>query len=222
MTAALTGTALLFWCLIMTNAAVAAALATARRESVWHRDLDFSLVRQAPLVGSVTVDVVVVGGGFTGLWTAILAKQLAPERSVAIVEAQHIGFGGSSRNGGFISESLTHGLAHGLALWPNELHTLLELGRQNFAEIQEFVRAEGGDAELVACGKTAVATRAHEVEALRQAHELHLQWGEDSTFLDAEAVQADIHSPTFLAGMRLRTGSGLVNPAKLEIGRAHV
>ena len=126
MTAALTGTALLFWCLIMTNAAVAAALATARRESVWHRDLDLSLVRQAPLVGSVAVDLVVVGGGFTGLWTAIIAKQLAPECSVAIMEAKHIGFGGSSRNGGFISESLTHGLAHGLALWPNELHTLLE------------------------------------------------------------------------------------------------
>lgn len=199
----------------MTEAAVAAALANARRESVWLRDVDFSLVRQAPLVGSATVDLVVVGGGFTGLWTALIAKQLEPDRSVAIVEAQHVGFGASTRNGGFISESLTHGLAHGLALWPDEIKTLLDLGRQNFAEIQEFVRAEGGDAELVACGKTAVATRAHEVDALRQAHELHVQWGEDSTYLDAAAVQADIHSPTYLAGMRLRTGSGLVNPAKL-------
>lgn len=186
-------------------------------ESVWRKDL--SLPQDLPsLVGEQAADLVVVGAGFTGLWTAILAKEIDPSCDVAIIEAHDIGFGASSRNGGFISESLTHGLAHGLSLWPKEMSQLLDFGRTNFSEIQEFVLTENIDAELVACGKTAVATRTHEVAALRQSVELHNAWGEKAEFLSREEIQADVHSPTFLAGMRLHTGSGLMNPAKLLSG----
>ncbi len=182
---------------------------------MWRRDLDANAIHHEPLRGDSTVDLAIVGGGFTGLWTAILAREQHPEISIALIEARDLGYGASARNGGFISESLTHGIAHGVAMWPEELPLLLELGRLNFKEIQDFLAAAGEDVELVACGKTAVATRAHEVESLRAAHELHLEWGEDSTLLSADEVRADINSPTYLAGMRLRTGSGLVNPAKL-------
>lgn len=194
---------------------IARALAHAQNESVWRRDLDSQLTHHLPVRGELQFDLVVVGAGFTGLWTAILAREQHPELRIALVDARDVGYGASTRNGGFISESLTHGLAHGLAMWPDELPLLLELGRLNFQEIQAFLAAEGADVELLAIGKTAVATRAHEVESLRRAHELHQQWGEDSTFLTADEVRSDINSPTYLAGMRLRTGSGLVNPAKL-------
>lgn len=191
------------------------ALSAARNESVWHRDLDARLTHHEPLSQSIACDLAIVGAGLTGLWTAILAREQHPDLSICLIDAHDVGYGASSRNGGFISESLTHGLSHGLAMWPDELPLLLELGRLNFREIQEFLAAEGADVELQPIGKTAVATRPHEVESLRQTHELHLAWGEDSTFLDADQVRADINSPTYLAGMRLRTGSGLVNPAKL-------
>ena len=192
------------------------AIADSITESVWQKDL--ALPTLPSLAGQQSADLVIVGAGFTGLWTAILAKEINPQCDVVIIEAKSVGFGASTRNGGFISESLTHGLSHGLSLWPKEMPNLLELGRTNFNEIQNFLNQEGIDAELVACGKTAVATRDHEVETLKKTVSLHKQWGEDATYLDRDQVQADIHSPTFLAGMRLTTGSGLMNPAKLING----
>src|SRR5580692_9336184 len=53
-----------------------------------------------PLVGSVSADVCIVGGGYLGLWTAIEILEQAPQTKVALVEAQACGFGASGRNGG--------------------------------------------------------------------------------------------------------------------------
>ena len=169
----------------------------------------------SPLIGQISADLVIIGGGLTGLWAAISAREADPSRSVALLEAKSIAFGASGRNGGFISESLTHGIAHGLAIWPAELETLLRMGRENLADIAKFVEAERIDAGLRLCGKTAVATKPHQVDQLRQSTKLHQRFGEDALFLDGEQVRADVDSPTYLAGMRLRSGSGLLDPAML-------
>ena len=168
-----------------------------------------------PLTGRATCDLLVVGGGFTGLWAAIEAKALHPALDVVLMESEQIAFGASGRNGGFISESLTHGIAHGLELWPDELDTLLRLGRENLQEIEAFVATEGIDAGLRMCGKTAVATRPHHMTQLRAAAALHRKYGEDAEILDIDEMRADVDSPTYLGGMRVRTGGGLVDPAAL-------
>ena len=72
-----------------------------------------------------------VGGGFTGLWTALLAKERDPSRDVVLLEARSIGWAASGRNGGFCSASLTHGIANGLERFPAELPLLEKLGEQN-------------------------------------------------------------------------------------------
>ena len=169
----------------------------------------------SPLIGQVSADLVIIGGGLTGLWAAISAREADPSRSVALLEAKSIAFGASGRNGGFISESLTHGIAHGLAIWPSEIETLLRMGRENLADIAKFIEAESIDAGLRLCGKTAVATKPHQVDQLRESTQLHQRFGEDAFFLDVEQVRADVNSPTYLAGMRVRSGSGLLDPAML-------
>ncbi len=169
----------------------------------------------SPLIGQISADLVIIGGGLTGLWAAISAREADPSRSVVLLEAKSIAFGASGRNGGFISESLTHGIAHGLAIWPAELETLLRMGRENLADIAKFVEAERIHAGLRLCGKTAVATKPHQVDQLRESTKLHQRFGEDALFLDGEQVRADVDSPTYLAGMRLRSGSGLLDPAML-------
>ena len=68
---------------------------------------------RSPLRGEAAADLVVIGGGFTGLWTALLAKESCPERSVVLVEGRPIGWGASGRNGGFCAASITHGAANG-------------------------------------------------------------------------------------------------------------
>ena len=54
-----------------------------------------------PLEGDLQVDVAILGGGFTGLWTAYLLLKEDPTRQVAVLEANAVGYGASGRNGGF-------------------------------------------------------------------------------------------------------------------------
>ena len=197
----------------------ARALADAEPAPYWRDTVDLAADRPL-LSGSDRADLVVVGGGFTGLWTAILAKQRDPDCDVLVLDAGEIGGAASSRNGGFVSDSLTHGLAHGIATWPDELEELLRLGRNNLAELAAFVRDEGIDADLRMCGKTAVATRPHEVAYLEEAARQHERHGETVRLLDREEMRADVNSPTYLAGMRVESGGGLVNPARLVSGLA--
>ncbi|MEY2960075.1 MAG: hypothetical protein RLZZ01_2643, partial [Actinomycetota bacterium] len=63
-------------------------------------------VSREPLGGSTDVDVVIVGGGLTGLWTAWYLAEADPTRRIAVVEAESIGFGASGRNGGWCSAML--------------------------------------------------------------------------------------------------------------------
>lgn len=171
-----------------------------------------------PLAGAQSCDLLVIGGGLTGMWAALEAHRQDPGRDILLVEAKSIAYGASGRNGGFLSASLTHGLAHGQQLWPEDHSTLIRLGRDNIAEIVEFLQEEGIDASLRLCGKTAVATEPHHVAALEASARLHERFGEDVTLLDASQMRADVNSPTYLGGLRIRTGSGLVDPALLSWG----
>lgn len=194
-----------------------AALADAQQEVFW-TDQPGAPEPEVPLTAATDADLVIIGGGFTGLWTAILAKEEHPGWDVLLLEGASIAYGGSGRNGGFISASLTHGIAHGEALWPHQMVDLLRIGRENLQAISDFVELEGIDADLSLVGKTAVALTPHGVRQLPVMRDQHLRWGEDVELLDHDAVQADVHSPTFLGGLRVRSGSGLMDPARLSWG----
>src|SRR3954451_23992294 len=85
----------------------------------------------APLLGRTDADLCIVGGGFTGLWAALYAKEHAPERDVVLLEAETAGFGASGRNGGFVIASLTHGIDNGLARFASEMPALERLALEN-------------------------------------------------------------------------------------------
>ncbi|MFM1917748.1 MAG: hypothetical protein RJB01_1263, partial [Actinomycetota bacterium] len=167
-----------------------------------------------PLLAPHSTDLLIIGGGFTGLWTAIEAKQRDPQRDVTLVEGASIAHGGSGRNGGFISASLTHGLAHGEAIWPQEMPTLVRLGRENLAAIADVVAANSIECNLDLVGKTAIALTEHARASLPSMLELHQKWGEDVELLAEDEMRADVHSPTYLGGLRVRSGGGLMDPAR--------
>ena len=156
-----------------------------------------------------------MGGGFTGLWAALLA---APEEDVVVLEGERCGWGASGRNGGFLDSSLTHGLENGLSRWPDEMPTLNRLGDENFVAIRETLTARGIDVGWAEPGFIDVATREHEVEALREYGESARRMGEEVRFLDREALRARIDSPTYLAGLEWPHGGALVDPAELAWG----
>ncbi|MCA1186264.1 FAD-binding oxidoreductase [Saccharopolyspora sp. 6T] len=192
------------------------ALADAEPVAFWPQRSP--IAPRPPLPGPSRADLAVVGAGLTGLWTAVLAKQRDPGLDVLVLDAGRAGSGGSARSGGFLSESLTHGLAHGTWLWPAEIGGLVELGRRNLREIGEFLDAEGIDADLSWCGKTAVATEPHQVGELRDEADLYREHGFTALFQGAGGVRADLRSDSFRAGLRLPEAGGLVDPAKLVGG----
>lgn len=169
-----------------------------------------------PALGrDTTADLLVVGGGYTGLWTAVLAKEAEPDRDVVLVEAERIGWAASGRNGGFCEASLTHGAANGRQRFAAEMETLTRLGADNLRGLRDGVARYGIDCDLEPTGELTVATEEHQVDWLREAA------AEDGgVFLDADAVRRQVDSPTYRAGLWDRDGAVLVQPAKLAWGLA--
>jgi glycine/D-amino acid oxidase-like deaminating enzyme len=178
---------------------------------------------RAPVVGDVTADVVIVGAGFTGLWTALALTDTDPSLRVIVLEQERVGFGASGRNGGFCSASLTHGLANGIRHFPDELAILEREGLANLAALVAFTRRHGVDCDLEETGTLTVADQPHQVEELRAWVDEAERWGEHLRFLDRDAVQAEVHSPIWQAGL---LGSPdrdvLLDPAKLVRGLARI
>jgi glycine/D-amino acid oxidase-like deaminating enzyme len=179
--------------------------------------------RPAPhetLHGHHEADLAIVGGGFTGLWTALQAKQDDPGRDVVLLEGVRIGHGATGRNGGFVCASLTHGFANGLDRFPDELDELDRLGRENLDAIGRTIDELGIDCDWRRSGDLAVAVEPWQEQDLIEAAALMREHGREVTLLDAEQVQARVNSPTFRAGLFDPVETAIVDPARLAWGLA--
>jgi glycine/D-amino acid oxidase-like deaminating enzyme len=192
---------------------VDAALRDARDECFWLEDV--APRRFARLTGDVRADLAVVGGGYAGLWTAVRAKQRDPGRSVVLTESRRLGWAASGRNGGFCDASITHGEENGRSRWASEYDVLERLGQENLDGIVKTVQEHGLDVCLEETGELSVAVEPHQVEWLRSSSA--------GTFLDREAVRAEVASPTYLAGLWSHD-TVLIHPAKMvqELARLAV
>jgi glycine/D-amino acid oxidase-like deaminating enzyme len=196
---------------------VGRALAAAEPRPFWLADP--AAPEPAPaLTGRVSCDLAVVGGGYTGLWTALRARERDPSCDVVLIEADVAGGAASGRNGGFCAASLTHGLGNGLARWPGEIGTLERLGRENLDAIEATLGRYGIDAEFERTGELDVATEDWQLGELTEFARLAGEAGQSLELLDAEAVRAEVGSPTYLGGVWDRDGVALVHPAKLAWG----
>ncbi len=172
----------------------------------------------AVLRGPDSADLVVVGGGYTGLWAALRAKERDPSTDVVLLEAGHCGDQASGRNGGFASASLTHGFGNGVERWPDEMDELDRLGAANLRGIADTVRRHAIDCAWEETGELSVATAAHEADELADLAARLREAGHDAELLDAAQVRAEVDSPTYLAGLWERDGTALVEPARLAWG----
>ncbi|MGV8858570.1 NAD(P)/FAD-dependent oxidoreductase [Rhodoglobus sp.] len=179
-----------------------------------HKPFWIDDVKDAPefaaLRGEITADLAIVGGGYLGLWTAVLAKQRNPDAKVVLLEARELGWAASGRNGGFCEASLTHGEENGLSRWPNEYEQLDRLGMQNLDEIEASVTSLGLDCDFERTGSLDLAIEPHEIAWLKEA-----KTDENTVFLDEAAVRAEVNSPTYLAAVWNKRINALVHPAKL-------
>ncbi|MEV4479211.1 NAD(P)/FAD-dependent oxidoreductase [Micromonospora coxensis] len=171
-----------------------------------------------PLHGTHTADLLVVGGGYAGLWTALLAKADDPDRDVLLVEAGTCGWAASGRNGGFCAASLTHGLANGVDRFPGEIDELERLGRENLDAIADTVTEFGIDCDFERTGELSVAVEPYQLAGLAEDAELARRYGHDVRLLNADEVRAEVDSPTYLGGAWHRDRMAMVDPARLAWG----
>ena len=156
-------------------------------------------------------DLAIVGGGFSGLWTALLARERHPDWDIVLAEGARLGWAASGRNGGFCAATLTHGERNGQRLFADEAGELRALGRANLDGIEQAIAAHQIDCDFSRAGALVVATEPHQVGWLR---------AEPGELLDADAVRAEVNSPTYLAGRYDPRDTALVNPARLAWGLA--
>jgi glycine/D-amino acid oxidase-like deaminating enzyme len=198
----------------------AAATEGLLRHEIYWRDTE-PVEPGPPLQGPVRCDVCIVGGGYTGMWTAHFLKKAEPSLDVRIIEADYAGAGASGHNDGFATPTIGHGLSGVVRRFGRERakvayaaigRSLLELGR--------FCRKEGVDAELHASPVHFVATRTEQLHRLQRDIELASELGAQMTLLDGEQARAKIGSPAIHGAVE--QAGALINPHKLARGLARV
>lgn len=197
-------------------ALISRALGSAAFGSMW---LDIPRPDYPKLTAGCSCDLLVVGGGYAGLWSALHAIERNPGARVVLIEAERVGWAASGRNGGFVEASITHGAENGKSRWPLEFDQLEKLGLANLDGMQADIGKHGMAVDWERTGMLTVATEPHQVEWLREgADDGHEQ------FLDQAAVRAQVDSPTYLAGLFAADTCAIVHPARLvfELARACV
>ena len=170
------------------------------------------------LTGTTETDLLIVGGGFTGLWAAILAKEADPSRDVVLIEADRVAHGASGRPGAIVSTSVMHGLSNAQRVFPDDLDALEALGRANMEAFVDALERYGIDCHQEWNGELHVAVGEDRLDDLRREYELHRHYGHDAVLLDRAGIQAEIASPLFSGGVWLRSNAGTVHPARLAWG----
>ena len=166
------------------------------------------------LSGDVRGDLVIIGGGFTGLWTALLARQRYPQKHIVLVEAGFCGGQASGRNGGFCAPSISHGVGNALRRWPKEAAELVRLGRQNLDDLQRDVEQFGLNVEFERKGKLNVATQPWQIEGLRGMVKNLQRFNIDCQYLEGTELKQYLDSPAYGAGV-WEPNYALLNPVKM-------
>jgi glycine/D-amino acid oxidase-like deaminating enzyme len=180
-------------------------------------------VAAPPLAGGGTADVAIVGGGYTGLWTALRLRELRPDARITIVERDICGGGPSGRNGGFVTgwwDELP-GLVH-LAGVAEAVRTARALDAA-ISSLGPWCEAHGVDAEWHRTGFLQVSAAPAQDDAWLEAVEACAAAGEPDRWraLTPDEVAGHARSPVFRGGGWM-PHAGTVQPARLARGLRRV
>ena len=163
--------------------------------SWWWRDIGGTPAPRAPLPGDLTLDVCIVGAGYTGMWTAYYLKLAQPDLRVGVIEQSFAGFGASGRNGGWLTNSVTGDRSQYVARHGRDAAIAQQRAlNDTVREVIEVTRREGIDADIVAGGELEIARNDPVVELERNRRV------EEFRCLAGQAAEAVEHTRTGAAG----------------------
>ena len=193
--------------------------------SLWHETAGEDWSPRSRLPGDLQADVAVVGGGFTGLWTAYYLLRDQPGLRVVVLEAQTAGFGASGRNGGWCSALFPAGPARVARLpgsSPEHARAQHRAMRSTVDEVLAVVAAEGIDAHARKGGTLSVARTPAQLRRARAQVAAARAWGrgeDDLRLLDAAEARARLAATRVLGGT-YTPDCAAVHPARLVRGLA--
>jgi glycine/D-amino acid oxidase-like deaminating enzyme len=189
--------------------------------SLWWQQLGSPGVTRPPLPGSADADVCIVGGGFTGLWSAYYLKRAQPDLRVVLLESRFVGFGASGRNGGWLTNTVTGGREQYERTHGRE--SAIEQQRAMNATVDEVIAVtvrEGIDADIHKGGELSVARTPAQLERLRAWAAAEVAWpATDVLLLDADESAARVEVADAL-GAAWQPHCARIHPAKLVTGLA--
>ena len=194
-----------------------------RTISLWTSQLDEAFTPRPPLTSDITVDIAIIGAGYTGLWTAYYLKTRAPHLRIAVLEAETAGFGASSRNGGWVIGGLLGEdrlVGHRAEPQRRESWQLLH-GIPD--EVARVTTAEGIDCDFRKAGMVYCAARYPEQEARLRAYltSLHAEGLSEADFrwLTPGELAGEVRVNGALGGL-YSPHCATIHPAKLARGLA--
>lgn len=169
------------------------------------------------LTTNLSCDIAIVGGGFTGMWTALKARERFPDAKIIVLEASRCGNEASGRNGGFCAPSISHGVSNAVTRWPKEADDLIRLGRLNLDELAEDLDTYSIDAEFERQGKLNIAQTRWQIDGLKSMQKVYKNFGIDSEYVEGKDLDAFLNTPKYSAGL-FEPNYALVNPVKILDG----
>jgi len=176
---------------------------------------------RAPLRGASKADIAIVGGGFTGLATAIAVARRQPGRRVVVLEGARCGYGASGRNGGF-ANVMYAGLDAFVAQQPPEIaRGVYDVIATGMRAIEHLVERDGVACDLEKNGNLVMAATDRQIEALARVHAGLTKLGIDARMVEGAEFRALVRTERFRAGLSAPT-TAILNPAKLARGMARL
>ncbi len=174
-----------------------------------------------PLRGAAKADVAIVGGGFTGLATAIAVARRQPGRRVVVLEGARCGYGASGRNGGFANVMCT-GIDAFMAEQPAEVaRGVYDVIATGLRAIERLASQDGVDCDLEANGNLVMAATDGQVASLAKLHAALSRIGVSARVVEGAEFRALVRTERFRAGLSTQNAA-ILNPAKLARGMARV
>lgn len=182
-------------------------------DNYWFKTVDLENQKiNEPLRGIHKADVVIAGGGFTGLSSAYHIRQKFPDKKIVLLEGACCGYGASGRNGGFcIATDLIREIDDSD---PEVLQKNVEVSFYGLNFIKKMIAEHGVDCDLEENGMLGVALNEKHVHDLIEYQNRLKPYGLETTLLEGEALEAEIKSPRVVAGLNIPYGA-ILNPAKL-------
>ncbi|RWX76512.1 FAD-dependent oxidoreductase [Neorhizobium lilium] len=192
-------------------------VASPSERSFWLQDAGAAPVTQ-PLAGDATADVAIIGGGYTGLWTALRLKEQEPELRVTILEADFCGSGASGRNGGQVHSWFAEIDLLTAVVGQAEALQLCRATADAIDELEELQNSRTIDMDLRLDGWLWTASSRAQEGAWQKALTMTQALGENRfTLLGADEIARRTGSRASYMGIA-ETKAGTVQPAKLAVG----